>query len=149
MEAVCSSIIISPGNATAATVLSKMYHKTILHILHIVLHFDVRYPLESVAICEGYQTRPRGVISVALGPAAVHRCAYRADVLSTTNTAEMCRVSFLRSLKSFSRSLFSHRPPPSTEEGIRGPEDDDRWGGSYQICIKSLWSDSHIGQITL
>ena len=130
MEAVCSPMIISSGDA--ANVCKCL----------IILHFAV-IPIGVCCHWEGYQTRPRGVISPALGPAAVHRCAslcirgasaYCADFLSTTLQSHFS--SFFE--KSFSRSLSSHRPPPSTEEGIRGPEDDDRWGSSYEIRIKSL-----------
>lgn len=74
------------------------------------------------------------------------RCSWPchcASLCIVVHIAQMFFSQLLQRSADFSRSLSSHRPPPSTEEGIRGPEDDDRWGGSYQIRIKSLRITSH------
>lgn len=97
MELALGTSVIAARNGGRLLIYDHLSNATV-SLFYILLS----YALESVAIWEGYQTKPRGVISVALGPATVHRCAYCADVLFTTNTAEICRVFF-----SFSEVVFS------------------------------------------
>ena len=70
MELALGTSVIAARNGGRLLIYDHLSNATV-SLFYILLS----YALESVAIWEGYQTKPRGVISVALGPATVHRCA--------------------------------------------------------------------------